>query len=246
MPATEMKCALVTGGSRGIGAAIAKRLAADGFAVAVNYAGNTEAAAGVVAAIEAAGGRARAFQADVADPDAVRSMIDTVTESFGTPEVLVNSAGILTLSPIAEMEDEAFDRLIAVNLKGTFNTLREASRRMAPGGRVINLSTSVIGMRLPSYALYAATKSAVEVMGAVLANELRGRGITVNAVAPGPTATELFLDGKTEEQIAGLANANPLQRLGEPEDIAGVVSFLAGPDGGWVNGQTLRANGGMN
>ncbi|MGN7870009.1 SDR family oxidoreductase [Paracoccus sp. 22332] len=245
MTIDDRRIALVTGASRGIGAAIAKRLAADGFAVVVNYSGSASAAADVVSEIESAGGRAVAAQADVADPKEVSNLFDRAEDAFGVPQVLVNSAGIMQLAPIAQSDDDLFDKTIAVNLKGTFNTLREAARRMQDGGRIINLSTSVVGAKLPTYGVYTATKAAIEAMGAILSKELRGRNITVNAVAPGPTATALFLDGKSEEQIEVLSHANPLERLGQPEDIAGTVSFLAGPDGGWINGQTLRANGGM-
>ncbi|WP_119681445.1 SDR family oxidoreductase [Indioceanicola profundi] len=245
MTINDWKVALVTGASRGIGAAIAKRLAADGFAVVVNYSGSASAAAEVVSEIEAAGGRAVAAQADISDPKQVSSLFDRAENAFGVPQVLVNSAGIMPLAPLAQSDDELFDKTITVNLKGTFNTLREAARRMQDGGRIINLSTSVVGAKLPTYGVYTATKAGVEAMSAILSKELRGRNITVNAVAPGPTATALFLDGKTEEQIEGLSHANPLERLGQPEDIAATVSFLAGPDGGWINGQTLRANGGM-
>ena len=239
--------AIVTGASRGIGAAIALRLAQDGQAVVVNYAGRAADAQDVVARIAARGGRALAVQADVADPAAVRALFDRTVAHFGRVDVLVNNAGVMpaTLPRLADTDDEAFDRLFAVNVKGTFNTLREAARRLDHGGRVVNFSSSVIGLALPGYAAYGATKGAVEVLTRVLAHELRGRAITVNAVAPGPTATDLFLDGKTPEAIERLSKLPPLERLGTPEDIADVVAFLAGPQGGWINGQTLRANGGM-
>ncbi|KAA0971115.1 SDR family oxidoreductase [Aureimonas fodinaquatilis] len=245
MTTGNLKVALVTGASRGIGAAIAERLAADGFVVIVNYSTNLEAAEKVAAAISRAGGQAHVVKADVADAKQVAHLFDKVESSFGSPQVLVNSAGIMQLASLAQSDDDLFDRLVSVNLKGSFNTLREAARRMPDGGRIINISTSVIGSRLPTYGVYAATKAAVETMSTILSNELRGRSITVNTVAPGPTATELFLNGKTDQQIEFLSKANPLERLGQPDDIARVVSFLAGPDGGWINGQTLRANGGM-
>lgn len=242
---TEQQVAIVTGASRGIGAAIARRLAADGYAVIVNYAGSAAQAAQVVAAIEEGGGRAAAVQADVADPAAVRALFDAAIERFGRVDVLINNAGILppALPHLAVSDDATFDRLFAVNVKGTFNTLREAANRMGRGGRIVNFSTSVIGLALPGYALYAATKAAVETMTNILAKELRGKEIVVNAIAPGPTATELFLTGKTAEQVERLAQMAPLERLGRPEDIAEGVAFLVRP-GGWVNGQTLRANGG--
>ena len=239
------RVAIVTGASRGIGAAVALRLARDGFAAVVNYSGNAAPAAALVREIEAAGGRALAARADVSDPGAVRGLFDAAETAFGGVDVLVNNAGIMTLANLGDMEDAAFDRLVAVNLKGTFNTLREAAARLRAGGRIINFSSSVVLLLQPTYAAYAATKAAIEALTAVLAKELRGRNITVNAVAPGPTATDLFLDGKPPELIDRLAKLAPLERLGEPADIAAAVAFLAGPDGGWINGQTLRANGGI-
>jgi 3-oxoacyl-[acyl-carrier protein] reductase len=239
------KVALVTGASRGIGAAIVERLAKDGFTVVVNYSGRHQEADALVAKIKAAGGRAVTAQADVSDPATVVRMFDAAETAFGGVDVLVNNAGIMTLNAIAESDDALFDRQIAVNLKGSFNGMRQAARRLRAGGRIINFSSSVVALRLETYGVYAATKAAVEAMTAVLSKELRGRSITVNAVAPGPTATALFLDGKSPELIERMAKMNPLERLGTPEDIAAVVSFLAGPDGAWVNGQVLRANGGM-
>lgn len=245
MTFTTNKVAIVTGASGGIGAAVARRLAADGFAVIVNYAGSAESAGALVGEIEAAGGRGTAVQADISDPVAVRRMFDVAENDFGGIDVLVNNAGIMTLASIAESDDGLFDRQVAVNLKGTFNTLREASKRTRDGGRVVNLSSSVVGLLQPAYGVYAATKAAVEAMTSILAKELRGRDITVNAIAPGPTATNLFLDGKPQEVIDRLAKLSPLERLGRPSDIADAVAFLVGPDGGWINGQTLRANGGI-
>ncbi|MBY3157695.1 SDR family oxidoreductase [Rhizobium laguerreae] len=239
------KVALVTGSSRGIGAVIAQRLAGDGFKVVVNYARDAGSAQEVVDRIAAAGGEAITAQADISDPAAVAAMFDTAERSFGGIDVAVNNAGIMRLAPIVEFADDTFDQTVAINLKGTFNVAREAGKRLREGGRIINLSSSVIGMRLPSYGVYIATKAAVEGLTQVLAQEMRGRGITVNAVAPGPTATDLFLDGKSPELIDRMAKMSPLERLGQPEDIARVVSFLAGSEGAWVNGQTLRANGGM-
>ena len=237
--------AIVTGASRGIGAAIAERLAKDGFTVLVNYSGDAAPAEALVARIEAAGGHARTAQADVSDPAAVRRLFDAAETAFGGVDVLVNNAGIMALGTLAEMEDAAFDRLIAVNLKGTFNTLREAATRLRSGGRIVNFSSSVVGLLQPTYGVYAATKAAVEAMTSILAKELRGRAITVNAVAPGPTATDLFLKGKPQAVIDHLAKLAPLERLGQPEDIAAAVALLVGPDGAWINGQTLRANGGI-
>jgi 3-oxoacyl-[acyl-carrier protein] reductase len=239
------KVALVTGASRGIGAAIAERLGRDGYTVVVNFAGSKAAAEAVVHKIESAGGRAVSAQADVSDAAAVARMFDTVEAAFGGVDALVNNAGIMKLKSIAESDDALFDQQIGVNLKGTFNTLREAARRLRNGGRIVNFSTSVVGLRLENYGIYAATKAAVETLTTILSKELRGRSITVNAVAPGPTATDLFLDGKSQELVDRMAKMNPLERLGTPEDIAAAVAFLVGPDGSWINGQVLRANGGM-
>lgn len=242
---SDRRVAIVTGASRGIGAGIAERLAKDGFTVIVNYAGRHQDAEAVVAGIETGGGQAIAAQADVSDPQAVARMFDAAEAAFGGIDVLVNNAGIMALKPIADSDDAMFDRMMAINLKGSFNCMREAARRVRDGGRIINLSTSVVGIRLETYGIYAATKAAVETMGAILSKEMRGRSITVNTVAPGPTTTDLFLDGKTPELVERLAKMNPLERLGTPADIASVVAFLAGPDGGWINGQVVRANGGM-
>jgi 3-oxoacyl-[acyl-carrier protein] reductase len=239
------KVAMVTGASRGIGSAVAERLARDGFSVIVNYSGSVEAADALVRKIEAGGGRALAVKADVSDPRAVREMFETIVSKFGGVDILVNNAGIMTLSNIADTDDASFDKQIAINLKGTFNTLREGAKRLRSGGRIINFSSSVVGLLQPTYAVYAGTKAAVEAMTSVLAKELRGRNITVNAIAPGPTATDLFLKGKPQAVIDHLAKLAPLERLGEPDDIARAVSFLAGPDGAWINGQVLRANGGI-
>ncbi len=239
------KVAIVTGASRGIGAAVAGRLAKDGFTVVINYAGDTKSAEALARKIESNGGRALTAKADVSDPSAVRGMFDAAEAAFGGVDVLVNNAGIMKLAKIADSDDALFDQQIAINLKGSFNAMREAAKRLRDGGRIINFSTSVVGVKLETYGVYAATKAAIETMTAVLSKELRGRSITVNAVAPGPTATDLFLNGKSSELIERMAKMNPLERLGTPEDIAASVSFLAGSDGSWINGQTLRANGGM-
>lgn len=244
MSNANRKVAIVTGGSRGIGAAIAERLAADGFAVVINYAGSVAEAEALAGKIAQAGGRAITAQADVSDSAAVARMFDAAESAFGGVDVLVNNAGVMRLAALADADDAAFDGQIAINLKGTFNTLREAARRLRNGGRIVNLSSSQAGILSPTYGIYAATKAAVEALTHVLAKELRGRNITVNAVAPGPTATKLFLDGKSKELVDHLAKLAPLERLGQPTDIAAAVSFLAGP-GGWINGQVLRANGGI-
>src|SRR6202040_4061233 len=220
------KVAIVTGASRGIGAAVAERLAADAFTVVVNYSGDTKSAEALVAKIEGSGGRALAIKADVSDPKAVRGLFDATEAAFGGVDVLVNNAGIMKLAKIADSEDALFDQQVAVNLKGTFNTLREAAKRLRDGGRIINFSTSVVGTKLETYGVYAATKAAVEMLTAILSKELRGRSITVNAVAPGPVATDLFLNGKSPELIGRFAKMNPLERLGTPQDIAATVSFL--------------------
>ena len=239
------KVALVTGASRGIGAATAQRLAKDGFTVVINYAGNVTEAEKLAETIEKAGGKALTAQADVSEPKAVARMWDAAEAAFGGVDVLVNNAGIMKLAKIAEGDDALIDSQIAINLKGSLYTMREAAKRLRDGGRIINFSTSVVGLKLETYGVYAATKAAIELLTGVLSKELRGRSITVNAVAPGPTATALFLNGKSPELIEHMSKMNPLERLGTPEDIANAVAFLAGPDGGWINGQVLRANGGM-
>ncbi|KIZ42595.1 MULTISPECIES: SDR family oxidoreductase [Rhodopseudomonas] len=239
------RVAIVTGSSRGIGAAIARRLARDGLTVIVNYAGSANAAAKLVDEIEQAGGRAISCQADVSDPHAVARMFGSAEAAYGGVDVLVNNAGIMKLAPVAQTEDAMFDQTIAVNLKGTFNGMREAAKRLRDGGRIVSFSSSVVGLYQPSYGVYAATKAAVEALTHILAKELGPRGITVNTVAPGPVATDLFLGGKDQATIDRIKQMNPFGRLGEVDDIANVVSLLVGPDGGWINGQTVRANGGV-
>jgi len=239
------KVAIVTGASRGIGAEIAKRLAADGFAIAVNYANSAAEADTLVARIVASGGQAVAIKADVSNAADVRTLFDVTEQQLGRVDVLVNNAGVMNPTPLADTSDELFEQTFGINTRGTFNTLREAGTRMNDGGRIVNFSSTALALKLPGYAIYNATKAAVESFTHVFAKELRGRNITVNAIAPGPVATELFLHGKSEEQIQQFAKMPPLQRLGQPEDIANVVSFLVGPDAGWVNGQILRANGGL-
>jgi 3-oxoacyl-[acyl-carrier protein] reductase len=245
MQQSSAKVALVTGASRGIGMAVAERLARDGFKLIINYSEGAAPADELVRKLEGAGAQAIAVKADISDPRAVREMFDAAEASFGGVDVLVNNAGIMALASIAETDDASFDRHIAVNLKGTFNTLREAAKRLRSGGRIINFSSSVVNRLVPTYGVYIATKAAVEGLTSVLAKELRGRSITVNAVSPGPTATDLFLKGKPQEVVDQLAKMAPLERLGQPSDIADVVSFLAGPDAAWVNGQVLRVNGGL-
>jgi len=238
------RVAIVTGGSGGIGRETAQRLAADGIAVVVAYSGKQKPADAAVAAIVEAGGAAIAIKADVADEHNVAALFDATEQIYGGVDVVVHTAGIMLLSPLAELELDVLDQMIRVNLRGTFVVSREAARRVRPGGAIINFSSSVVKIALPGYTAYAATKGGVDAMTLILAKELHGRDITVNAVAPGPTATPLFLDGKDQETIDLLAKMAPLERLGTPEDIAEVVAFLAGP-ARWVNGQILYANGGV-
>ncbi|MFI6284528.1 SDR family oxidoreductase [Streptomyces sp. NPDC051018] len=244
MSSNTTRVALVTGGSGGIGRAVAGRLAADGIAVGVHYAGNEARADATVADITSSGGRALSVGADIADEHAMSAAFDAVEREFGGVDVVVNTAGIMILSPIATLDLDDLDRMHRTNIRGTFVVSQQAARRVRGGGAIINFSTSVTRLRLPSYGAYAASKGAVEAMTLVLARELRGKDITVNAVAPGPTATPLFLEGKDEATIDGLAKAAPLERLGTPQDIAEAVAFLAGP-ARWINGQVLYANGGI-
>jgi 3-oxoacyl-[acyl-carrier protein] reductase len=241
---TITRVALVTGGSGGIGKTVAEKLAADGMAVGVHYAGNKAKADETVAAIVAAGGRAIAVGGDVADEEAMSAAFDQVEKEFGGIDVVVNTAGIMLLSPIATLNLDDLDRMHRTNIRGTFVVSQQAARRVRSGGAIINFSTSVTKLQFPTYGAYAASKGAVNAMTLVLARELRGKDITVNAVAPGPTATDLFLDGKDETAIQTLAKASPLERLGLPSDIAEAVAFLAGP-ARWVNGQIIYVNGGV-
>ncbi|MCV9947580.1 SDR family oxidoreductase [Rhizobium sp. BT-175] len=239
------KSVIVTGASHGIGAAVAERLAKDGFAVTINYAGSEDPARKLADEISARGGSAIAVKADVSDPAAVAALFDQTERAFGGIDALVNNAGIMKLTPIAQCDDALFDSHVAVNLKGVFNCLREGARRIREGGRIVSFSSSVVGLYQPTYGAYAATKAGVEAMTHILAKELGPRKVTVNAIAPGPVATKLFLDDKTDEQVEQVKKMIPLGRLGEPGDIAAAISFLVGPDGHWVNGQVLRANGGV-
>lgn len=239
------KVAIVTGSSRGIGAATIKRLAKDGYAVTVNCEKNKDLAAAVARDIEAAGGRAIWLQADVSDPIAVRKLFDATEKAFGGVDVVIANAGIMRLAPVRDLSDDDFDRMWAVNGKGSFNTLREAARRVREGGRIIALSSSITQLRTATYGPYAATKMAQDMFVGCLAKELEGRRISVNAVAPGVVNTTLFTDGKTEQIIAGFAQRTPYKRIGEPEDIADVISTLCRSEGMWINGQTVFANGGL-
>ncbi|NYF09116.1 3-oxoacyl-[acyl-carrier protein] reductase [Leifsonia sp. AK011] len=238
------RVAIVTGGSRGIGRAVAQRLAADGCRVVVAYASNDAEASATVESIAAAGGEAIAVRTDVADEGAVDELFATASDRFGGVDVVVNAAGVMKLSPIADLDLDDFDRMVRTNLRGTVVVSRAAARHVRAGGAILNFSTSITRTSLAAYGAYAATKAAVEALGLILARELAGRDITVNTIAPGPTATELFLTGKDNALIERLAAANPMNRLGKPEDIAEVVSALAG-DARWINGQVIFANGGM-
>ena len=239
------KAAIVTGSSRGIGAAIARRLARDGYAVTVNCLTNRGLAQGVVREIEAAGGRATLRQGDVADPRAVRALFDANQEAFGGVDVVVNNAGIMRLAPFARMTDADFDRMIDTNLKGGFNVLREGARRIRDNGSIISLSSSITLLKSETYGPYAASKAANEMYSGVLAKELGDKKVSVNAIAPGLVNTTLFTDGKTPQQIAGFVERTPFGRLAEPEDIANTIAAMVGRDGHWVTGQTVIANGGI-
>ncbi|GHF13375.1 3-ketoacyl-ACP reductase [Streptomyces spiralis] len=241
---TTPRVALVTGGSGGIGKAVVERLAKDGFALGVHYAGNKAKADAVVEEITASGGQAIAIGGDVADEHAMEAAFDAVETAFGGIDVVVNAAGIMVLAPIAALDLDDLDRMHRTNIRGTFVVSQQAARRVRPGGAIINVSTSVTRTQLPTYGAYVASKAAVQGITLILARELRGKDITVNTVAPGPIATPLFLEGKDEATIANFAKATPLERLGEPEDVAESVAFLAGP-ARWVNGQVLYTNGGL-
>ena len=241
---TATRVVLITGGSGGIGSSVAERLAHDGFAVAIHYAGNPERAEKLATKICEAGGRVITVGGDVADEDAMAAAFDTIEAAFGGIDVVVNTAGIMLLSPIATLNLADLDRMHRTNIRGTFVVSQLAANRLRAGGALINFSTTVTRTQFPAYGGYVASKAAVEGMTLILARELRGKDITVNAVAPGPTATPLFLDGKDQQTIDNLAKAAPLERLGTPADIAEAVAFLAGP-ARWVNGQIVYVNGGL-
>ena len=245
MNSLENKVALVTGASRGIGAAVALHLAKSGAKVIVNYTGGLEAALQTVATIESAGGEAIALQADVSNPGQVKEMFDAAIAHFGKIDILVNNAGIMITKLLKDTTDDDFTRQFEVNVRGTFNTLREAATRLAEGGSIVNFSSTTTRVMMPTYATYVATKGAVEQLTRVFAKEVGARGINVNAVLPGPTNTELFTKGKPQELIDRLASLNAFNRLGEPGDIAKTVAFLAGDDAKWISGQTIGLNGAM-
>jgi 3-oxoacyl-[acyl-carrier protein] reductase len=239
------KVAIITGSSRGIGRAIAVRLAHHGFAVVVNFVSDAGEAKKAVDEIRAAGNQAIAVQADVSKTMDVTRLFDEAEHAFGGIDVLVNNAGVMPLKPIVEMETELFERTFAINVRGTFNTLKQAAGRLRWGGRIVNLSSASVALGMPMHAVYNASKAAVDALTKTVANELRWKNITVNAVAPGPTETKVVFDRKNVERIEQLDGMTPLEGIGTPEDVANVVAFLAGPDGGWINGQTIRSNGGL-
>ncbi|HZE98991.1 MAG TPA: SDR family oxidoreductase [Planctomycetota bacterium] len=239
------KIALVTGASRGIGAGIARRLADAGAKVVVNYAGSKDAAEQLVTEIKSKGGDAVAVQADVSKTADVKRLFDEAVARYGRIDVLVNNAGVLVYKLIKDTTDEDFDRQWSINVKGTFNTLREAATRLADRGSIINFSSTTTRLMLPTYGSYVATKAAVEQMTRIFAKEVGPRGINVNVVSPGPTNTELFTTGKTPEVIQRLAALSAFNRIGDPDDIAKVVVFLAGDDAKWISGQNIGANGGV-
>jgi 3-oxoacyl-[acyl-carrier protein] reductase len=238
------RIAIVTGASGGIGRAVAVRLADAGMAVAVHYSGNADRAQATADQIIAAGGRALVVGADVADEDQIAALFDRVEAEFGGVDVVVNTAGIMALKPVADLDLDEFDRIHRTNVRGTFVVSKQAARRVRRGGAIVNFSTSVVKLALPGYGAYAASKGAVDALTPILAKEMRGRDVTVNTVAPGPTATPLFLEGKPDDVVERMAQMSPLERLGEPADIAEAVAFLAGP-ARWVNGQIVYVNGGV-
>ena len=241
----QKKVILITGASRGIGAFTASLLAQQGHSIIINYANNDQEVNAVVQKIQANGGTATAFKANISHSDEVTQLFDYAIQTYGRLDVLMNNAGIMRLNKIEDVDDETIDQLLAINLKGPLYTMREAAKRLAHGGKIINLSSSVVGMKLETYGVYTASKAAIESLTAILAKELRGKNITVNAIAPGPTATALFLEGKSDELIARLIQAAPLERLGTVEDIAAVLDFAVNEGSNWVNAQILRVNGGI-
>ncbi|CAM6126639.1 unnamed protein product [Calypogeia fissa] len=240
------KVALVTGGSRGIGREIALALAGDGASVVLNYAGNEAAANEAVGLIKATGAKAIAVKGDVSKEADVVATFDKAVEAFGAVHIVMHMAGVLldNYPLIVNTTEEEWDRTFTVNAKGAFLVCKEAAKRLGPGGRIVATSSSLVGTLMPRYGAYSSSKGAVEVLAKTLAKELRGRRITVNCIAPGPVATEMFYKGKSQEQIDVLTKQPPLERLGEPKDIAALAVFLASDASEWVNGQVIRANGG--
>lgn len=243
--ALKGKVALVTGASRGIGRAIAERLGQQGAAVAINYSSNETEARKVVAAIESGGGKAFAIKADVGSVPEIVRLFDETISHFGRIDVLVNNAGVMFTKPVSATSEAEFDRIFAINVKGTFFACQQAATRLAEGGRIINLSSSTTARLMPTYGAYVATKGAVEQLTRSMAKELGPRGITINAVSPGPTETELFLEGKTPEQLQQAGNLSAFGRIGQPVEIAEVIAFLASDASRWITGQNIRINGGL-
>lgn len=245
MPDNKNRVAIVTGASRGIGAATSERLAKDGVNILMNYSNLDPAEVEAVATrVRACGVRALCCHGSVADPYMARKMFDLAESTFGGVDILINNAGVFELARIGDMPDEMFDRAVAVNLKGPFNFMREAAKRLRGRGRVINVSSSAVGLKLETYGAYVATKAALEAMTQIMSKEMRGRSISVNAVAPGQTATKLFLDGRSQQELERVAETNPYGRLGTPEDMASTIAFLCSDEGEWINGQVIRINGG--
>lgn len=239
------RTALVTGGTGGMGRVIAGKLAGDGFDVAVAYTGSIDLADATVGEIKSHGRHGAAFAADIAEEQAAAALFADVQDRFGHLDVVVHTAGINRPGALMDLDLADFDDIHRVNVRGTFVVNQQAARRVRAGGSIVNISTSMVRVAPPELSAYASSKAAVDVLTRILAKELRGRDVTVNAVAPGPTATEAFLHSTTAAEQEQLAALPPLGRLGQPEDIAGVVSFLVGPAGRWVNGQVVYANGGL-
>ncbi|MDR0235401.1 SDR family oxidoreductase [Acinetobacter sp.] len=243
--ASQQKVILITGASRGIGAFTARLLAQQGHKIMINYANNDAEAIQVQQSIQALGGTASIYKANISNSAEVTQLFDEIIQTYGRIDVLINNAGILKLNKIEDLDDDSIDQVLAINIKGPLYTMREAAKKLAHGGKIINLSSSVIGMKLEGYGVYTASKAAIESLTAILAKELRGKNITVNAIAPGPTATALFLEGKSDALIEQLSKAAPLERLGTVEDIAAVLDFAVSDASNWVNAQVLRVNGGI-
>jgi 3-oxoacyl-[acyl-carrier protein] reductase len=228
-----------------MGRIIASKLAADGFDVAVAYTGDVDLADATVGEIKDQGRRGAAFAADIADEEEVSGLFDAVDDRFGRLDVVVHTAGINRPAALVDLDLAELDAIHRVNVRGTFVVDQQAARRVRDGGSIVNVSSQVVRLAPPALSAYAASKSAVDTLTRILSKELRGRDVTVNAVAPGPTATAAFLSSTPPEEQEQLAAVPPLGRLGRPEDVAGVVSFLVGPAGRWVNGQVVYANGGF-